>query len=148
MYDPFDDIRRFWRAMDRMFEELFERPFERIPITRRVSISAGFREPFVDVNETQDELIITAELPGMDKKDIEVNITENELEIRAEKKEEVKREKEGGIMIRRGFTGFRKYLTLPVPVDPDTAKATYKNGVLEIRVKKATKAKGRRVEIQ
>jgi len=134
--------------MDRMFEELFERPFERIPITRRVSISAGFREPFVDVNETQDELIITAELPGMDKKDIEVNITENELEIRAEKKEEVKREKEGGIMIRRGFTGFRKYLTLPVPVDPDTAKATYKNGVLEIRVKKATKAKGRRVEIQ
>ena len=147
MYDPFDDVRRVWRAMERMFEELFERPFERIPVTT-FSVSEKFREPFVDVNETRDELIITAELPGVDKKDIEINLTENEIEIRAERREEKKREREGEIMIRKGYVGFRKYLTLPVPVNPDTAKATYKNGVLEIRVKKAARAKGRKVEVE
>ena len=148
MYDPFDDIKRFWRAMDRMFEELLERPVERIPITRGLSVSAGFREPFVDVNESKDEVIVTAELPGVDKKDIEINLTENELEIRAEKKEEVRKEGKEGVAIHRGYIGFQKSLTLPVPVDPDSAKATYRNGILEIRIKKSQKARGKRVEVQ
>ncbi len=146
MYDPFDDVKRFWRAMDRVFEELLDRPVEPMPITR--SFSVGFREPFVDVNETSDELIITAELPGMDKKDIELNLTEDSLEIRAERKEEVKKESKEGIMVRKGYTGFQKFLSLPVPVDPDTAKATYRNGILELRVKKAAKTKGKKVSVQ
>ncbi len=146
MYDPFDDIRRFWRAMDRMFEELFERPVERFPAIRTASF--GFREPFVDVNETEDEIIITAELPGVDKKDIDVSITENEVQIRAERKEETRKEGEGGIAISRGYMGYQKILALPVPVDPNTARATYRNGILEIRVKKAVKAKGRKVRVE
>ncbi len=143
--DPFDDVRRFWKALDKMFEELFEGP-DFTPAVRRFEV--GFREPFVDLNESKDELIITAELPGMSKKDIDVNLTEREIEIRAQKKEESRKKTKKGEEVTASSVGFHKMLTLPVEVDPKTAKASYNNGVLEIRVRKLRKEKGTKLKIE
>ena len=143
--DPFDDVRKFWRALDKMFEELFEGP-SFVPTIKRFEV--GFREPFVDLNETKDELIITAELPGMNKKDIDVEVTEKGVEIRAQKKEERKRRTKGGEEFSSSSIGFYKALSLPVEVDPKTAKASYNNGILEIKVKKIKKQKGTKLKIE
>jgi HSP20 family protein len=80
------------------------------------------REPLVDVNETGDEVMVIAEMPGVDKSEIKLNATEDTLEIRADKK-------------------YYKMVELPVKVVPDKAKASYKNGVLEVRLAKKDKSK-------
>ncbi len=147
--DPWEEWRRFIRAWERMLDELW-RPWDEefLPRPTRTRFSVSFREPFVDVNETKDEVIITAELPGVDKNDIEVNVSEDSVEIKAEQKQEIRKEGEEGVFVSRGMRRFYKLVSLPVPVDPDTAKASYKNGVLEIRIKKAKAPRGRRVEIE
>ncbi len=151
VYDPFEEIRRVLRAMDRMFDELFERPYEPMPVPRRFGVITtlrNLREPYTEVVDAGDELIITAELPGMSKEDIDVTVTENTITIRAEKKEEKEERTEEGIRITRGYSGFYKEIALPVAVDPNTAKAKYNNGILEIRVKKIAAEKGKKLKIE
>jgi HSP20 family protein len=87
------------------------------------------REPLVDINETSDEIIVTAETPGVKKEEIKIHATEKELEIKAGDK-------------------FYKKIDLPSEVNPDETKATYNNGVLEIRMKKQKKElKGREIQV-
>ncbi len=86
------------------------------------------REPLVDVNETDNEVLIIAEMPGVDKSEIKLNATEDTLEIKAEKK-------------------YYKLVELPVKVIPDKAKASYKNGVLEVRLTKKEQSKPSGVHI-
>lgn len=78
------------------------------------------REPLVETYEEGDEIVVLAELPGVDKKDIKLNVSENALEIRVDTSE------------RRYY----KYLDLPKPVDKEKVSTSYKNGVLEVRLKK------------
>lgn len=94
------------------------------------------REPFTSsiINEKDNELNITAEMPGIGKEDIEVNATENEVVIKAE-------------------SGGRKYykkVNTPAQVDPDSAKAKYNNGVLEVtlRLKEPPQTKGKKIDIE
>ena len=91
------------------------------------------REPLVDVVEEDDEVVVVAELPGVEKEDIDLSCTERELIISVD-------------------TEKRKYykrLDLPVEVDPKSAKANYKNGVLEVRLKKAKPVhKGEKIKIE
>ena len=91
------------------------------------------REPLVDVNETDKQIRVTAELPGVDKSDIELETNEDSLVIRVD-------------------TEKRKYykeVDLPAPVNPDSAKATYNNGVLEVVFDKRTpERKGKKIQVQ
>ncbi len=88
------------------------------------------REPLVDISETEDEIIVTAETPGVKKEDIRIEVKDSTLEIRA-----------GG--------KFYKEVDLPSPVDPDKSKATYNNGVIEIHLKKLVKKeKGRPIRVE
>ncbi|MEM0321108.1 MAG: archaeal heat shock protein Hsp20 [Thermoprotei archaeon] len=86
------------------------------------------REPLVDVNETDNEVLVIAEMPGVDKSEIKLNATEDTLEIKAEKK-------------------YYRLVELPVKVIPDKAKASYKNGVLEVRLTKRESSKPKGVSI-
>ncbi|MBW2988193.1 Hsp20/alpha crystallin family protein, partial [Candidatus Woesearchaeota archaeon] len=92
----------------------------------------------------------TVELPGINKEDIKVRATEDGLEIRAEKKEEIKQEdKRRGIYRQeRTYSGFYRFIPLPEGVDTSKIQATYKNGVLELKVPKPKQRQEKGVEIK
>lgn len=108
----------------------------------------SFFEPDVDILETPTEIIVKAELPGVQKKDIKLNVFEDALEISAEAHEEVGEERPGFIQRERRFGRFYRTLRLPAKVKPEEAKAKYSNGVLEIRLPKAEARKGFEVKIE
>ena len=97
MPDTWDDFRRFEEMMNRMFEDFWGRPRRKLlPSGERGEIvPAGSREPFIDVIETDKEVIASAELPGLEKEDININVTEDRLEISAQTKHEEKKEEKG-----------------------------------------------------
>jgi len=82
------------------------------------------------------EIIATAEMPGLEKQDIKINVTEDMLEISAETKQEEKKEEKGYIYRERRSGSYYRAISLPSPVDPDNSKATYENRVLEIKMPK------------
>ena len=139
MVEPLDDFRRFEEMMNRMFEN-----FSGITTSRRLLpsgergavVPSEYREPFIDVMESDKEIIATAEMPGIEKKDIKINVTEDMLEISAETKQEEKKEEKGYIYRERRSGSYYRAISLPSPVDPDNSKATYENGVLEIKMPK------------
>ena len=94
-----------------------------------------------------DKYVIEMELPGVNKKDIEINVIDNMLEISVKKKEEIKKEEEGYYISKRYYTGFREVISLPSDADTENIKARYNNGILRIeRGKKASK--GKRVTLE
>ncbi len=139
MAEPWDDFRRFEEMMNRMFEDFWGRPMSR----RLLASGEGGavvpfeqRKPFIDLIENDKEIIATAEMPGLEKQDIKINITEDRIEISAETKREEKKEEKGYIYRERRSGSYYRAISLPSPVDPDKSKATYKNGVLEVRMPK------------
>ncbi len=139
MVDEWDDFRRFEEIMNRMFEEFWGRPSRRrlLPSGERGAVvPAEYREPFIDVIETDKEVVATAEMPGLEKQDIKLNLTEDRLEISAETKHEEKKEERGYVYRERRSGSYYRAISLPSPVDPDKSKASYKNGVLEIKMPK------------
>jgi HSP20 family protein len=90
------------------------------------------RRPLVDVIETDDEIQVIAEIPGVRKEDIELNATERTLEIKSEGE-------------RRRY--YEK-VELPAEIDPDSVKATYNNGILEVIMKKKLKREGKRIKVE
>ena len=135
---------RIRREMDRMLRGLVSEgriPSPPLPIR-------GYKEPLVDVYETEDEVVVLAELPGVNKENIIVDASEDSVRISAEVKKEVEEKERGYLKREREYLGFRRTVSLPVKVDPKGAKATYKNGILEIRLPKLEKKERVRVEIE
>ena len=136
---PFRDLARFEREMEDMFSRFPAWPW-------------GERErgwaPAVDLVDHKDELVLRADLPGLDEKDIEVTVQDGNLVIHGERKEETEEKKEDYYYSERTYGVFARTLPLPTGVDADKVKATFKNGVLEVHLPKAKEAKGRRIEIK
>ena len=103
----------------------------------------------VDVRELEDEVIVVADLPGVEKEDVTVSlINPITLEISSEKKLESE-EKEKDFFVRERFSGsMKRMVILPREVSEERVKASFKNGVLEIRLKKAAKERGTRISIE
>lgn len=150
MFDPWDDFRRFEEMMNRMFEQYRGRPERRLlPSGERGEVmKAGAKQPFIDLLETDKEVIATAEIPGIEKKDIKIELTEDRLEVSAETKHEEKKEDEGYVYRERHTGSYYRSISLPSPIDPDNAKATFKNGVLEIKMQKTEVKKKKPLEIE
>lgn len=150
MVDQWDDFRRFEEMMNRMFEEFWGRPSRRLlPSGERGEIvPAEHRQPFIDVIETDKEVIATAEMPGLEKQDIKINLTEDRLEISAEREHEEKKEEKGYVYRERSSGSYYRAISLPSPVDPDNSKASYKNGVLEIKMPKTEIKKKKPLKIE
>ncbi|MCD6414883.1 MAG: Hsp20/alpha crystallin family protein [Candidatus Diapherotrites archaeon] len=142
--DPFDEMRRMQREMDRMFSDVLRRP----EMQSNFGSESGWREPLADMWETDDAVFVTLELPGVSKDDIKLNITENQLEVSVDFHKEEKEEKSGYKRFERQYRGFYRAVSLPAKVIPDKAEATYKNGVLEIKLPKAEKKKGVQVKVK
>jgi HSP20 family protein len=103
--------------------------------------------PAVDVEETPDHLVFRAELPGMSREDIDVELEDGVLTIQGEKKEEQKEANVNGLLYERRWGTFTRRFTLPRAVDGNAITANYSNGILTIQVPKAEEAKGRKIEI-
>lgn len=142
-WDPIDELRRMQYRMSRLFEEFPEYiESSQLPASRESQV------PYVDVIDREKDIIITADLPGVDKNDIRINVRENTLEISAEKKIARENEDEGYIRRERSHTRFYRAIRLPTQVDESRAGASFNNGVLEITLPKAEKKAGSNIPIK
>ncbi len=121
--------------IDRMFDSFFH-GFDIEPS----GLAASMFNPNIDVADSGKEIKITAELPGMDEKDIEVSLTRDALTIRGEKKDEAEEKNASYHRMERVYGFFSRTVPLPVEVNVDAAKAHYKKGVLTISIPKTEKA--------
>lgn len=147
-WDPFRELRRMRDQLEQMFNNLEGR--ELPGIGERKPEEAGRKTPFTDIQERDGEITVTADLPGVKKEDIKVSVEDNYLIISADRSSEESEEGEGYVRKERKFGRFYRKIRLPSDVKKEEAKATYNNGVLEIKLPKKEKEKqeGKNIEIE
>src|SRR5919112_5672673 len=140
-YDPFRDLRTLQDEVNRLFSTNLSRSFGDEGIAR------GAWTPNVDIFENKDELVLEAELPGMNREDFELTIENNVLTLRGERRFEKKDEADNYHRVERAYGSFTRSFTLPQTVSAENATAEYKNGVLRVVLQKREEVKARRIEI-
>jgi len=125
------------RNMDRLFED-FRNEWENVFMFPRTTGLDVVRQPLVDLVDTGKEYQVKAELPGINKEDLNIEVSENGIEISAESKEEKKEERKGYIRRERRYASFYRSIPLPEDVVPDKASAELKEGVLSVTLPKAS----------
>jgi len=137
------------RHLRDFFDDLFD--FEIMPQSRRLRrrwLEGGEWSPLVDVIDKKDEIIVKAELPGVDKKDVKISLIENTLTIRGERKEEQEVKKEDYYCCERVQGSYSRTIALPVGIDKTKVKASFTNGILEIALPKIEEIKPKEIEIK
>lgn len=141
----------FERWFDRMAEDFWRRPFPSLLRPERwwpTEAGTMMRMPTVDVYEEKDEVVIKAEIPGLSKEDISVQLTGSTLTIKGEKKREEEIKEDDYYCCERSFGAFTRAVDLPSDVKADQVKASFKHGVLEIRMPKTEEAKKKAVTVK
>src|ERR671930_101570 len=141
-YDPFRDLNTLQDGVNRLFSTNFSRSFADEGIAR------GAWTPNVDIYENKDEIILEAELPGMNREDFELTIENNVITLRGERRFEKKDETDNYHRVERSYGSFSRSFTLPPTVSGEGITAEYRNGVLRITLSKREEVKARRIEIQ
>lgn len=151
-FTPFGFMRRFANDMERLFED-FE-GFSFPSIFRKESLPFGkdFEQvawvPQIEVMQKDDQFIVRADLPGLKKSDVKVDVTDNLLTISGERKEEKEEKREGFYRSERSYGSFYRRIPLPEGAKTDTATAEFTDGVLEINMKAPEREpRTRRLEI-
>jgi HSP20 family protein len=137
--NPFDEIERMFERMNRQFNELSEG--SQLPAT-----TGGPQSVSMDVAEQDDEYVVTADLPGYEKADIDLSISERTLRVGVDREESTDESDEEGTYIRRERRrqSVRRTITLPEEVEEDEASAAYNNGVLTVTLPKRDRSSGSR----
>ena len=145
--DPFVSFRR---EMDRLFDDFFAPTFAPAEGRSFAADGAGQLRPSLEVRDTEQAFVVTAELPGIDQKDVDVTLRDNALIISGEKRQEHEENSGGRRWSERSFGRFERVIPLPEEVDADRVEANFKNGVLKVTLPKNPKAqdKTRRIEIK
>jgi HSP20 family protein len=149
--NPFAFMRRFTEEMDRLFEDFFGGSL--IPRWTEFGSLSEFRErmwsPQIEVFERDNQLVVRADLPGLTKDDVHVEITDDSLIIQGERKQEHEERREGFYRSERSYGRFYREIPLPEGVNAENATATFRNGVLEITLQVPERQpRGRRIEIK
>jgi HSP20 family protein len=140
-WDPARELDTLQGDFNRLFDSFFG---------RRDSATAsgtGRWVPAMDLVETDDSLVLRADLPGMDREDIDVEVKDGALTISGERKSEHETQREGYHRVERSFGRFSRSLGLPRGIDAGSVKASFDRGVLEVRMPKPEERKATRIEI-
>ena len=142
-WEPVGELTKLRHQMDKMFED-WPRFFG-----RRIDEEGlrGAWMPAVDISESEEAFEVTAELPGIDAKDVNVSVQENTLTIRGERRREEVRENETVHRIEREYGVFERSFTLPRSADAEKIQAKYKDGVLSLTVPKREEAKPKSLKV-
>lgn len=148
---------RMLDQFDQMMGEFWRRPFSGVlpsfpsllrPSRSLLGESLTLRVPAVDLYEEEDEVVLKAEVPGLSKEDLKIDLTDSMLTISGEKKKEEEVKEEAYTYSERSYGAFSRSLQLPCAVKADKAKATFKNGILEVKLTKTEDAKKRHVTVK
>lgn len=140
--------------MEKIFERFLGRRWPALmrwhdfPLMGSMLDEMGLRLPSLDVIDRDNEVLVRAEIPGVDKKDLEVSVTENLLTIKGESRKESKEEKGDYHRHEISSSSFARSVTLPGAVDSSQAKASLKDGILEITMPKLESSKRRSISVQ
>lgn len=126
-FNPFKELETLSERMRSIFDDL--------PTAFNLDLTSSFY-PRVDIAEDDQNIYVTAELPGVDKKDVKVSLQDNVLTIKGEKKSEIKDENKNYFRIERTYGSFCRSFQLPAEVDHDKVKAKFENGMLMIEAAK------------
>jgi len=140
-WDPFRDLNMLQDRMNRLFDDA-GRPWRTDEPAATTSWS-----PSVDIFETEGEIVVKAELPGMDRKDIQLNLENNVLSLRGERKFQKETKDDNYHRIERSYGVFSRAFSIPATVDEERIRADYKDGVLKIVLPKKDQAKPKQIKI-
>jgi len=136
---PFGELDRMRKDMDRLWEAFLQRK----PTDNEEEFS-----PALDLSETANELIVKCEIPGMERKDIDISLSDGMLNIKGEKKQEREEKKADYHLVERSYGSFTRSIQLPKEVQSDKISASYKNGILTVTLPKSEEAKKKETKIK
>ncbi|RKY30318.1 MAG: Hsp20/alpha crystallin family protein [Candidatus Omnitrophota bacterium] len=139
-WDPFKELLDLHRETDSLFDSSFATLPDRLA-------REGVWVPSVDVIEDKDNIIITADLPGVKQSDMDISVVGDTLSIKGERKQEVEVKEKHSHRIERFYGSFARTLTIPDYVDSSKISATYKDGILKLKLPKTEKAKPKQIKI-
>jgi HSP20 family protein len=143
-WDPFRDLMTIQERMNRLFDQTLSK-------TRtedEEGLTASTWSPAVDIYETADSIVLKAELPGLSRENIDIQVRDNTLTLKGERKFEREVKDENYLRIERSYGAFQRGFSLPAVIQQDKIKATFKEGVLEVSMPKAEEAKPTQVKIE
>ena len=143
-WDPFD---AFLGAQDDL-NRLFRSGWLRGMAPGGASSRAGAWAPAIDIYETEDSLVVEAEVPGVDPKDISVSLDDGVLTMRGERKLEKEVKEENYHRVERAYGAFRRGIRLPPDLDPEKVRASFDNGVLKVTVEKVPPKKPKSISVE
>ena len=129
------------RDMDRLFDTFYGNSESEAP-------DVSTWRPSVDIAETQNEYVVTADLPGINREDLDVSVTDGRLTIRGERRQTAEANQNNVHRVERVYGTFSRAFDLPKAVDAEKISATYRDGVLSVQVPKAEEAKPKQIEIK
>jgi len=129
------------QRLNRLFEDRF------LPLGAE-PFSMGAWSPTCDIYETENEIVVKAEIPGVKKEDVKLSMLDDVLTLTGERKFEEETKKENYVRVERGYGSFTRSFTLPPSVDAQKISAEFKDGLLEIKLPKLEQAKPKEVEIK
>jgi HSP20 family protein len=138
---PWTGLSTMKKEMDRLFDRFWEGDFPQLP-------SMGDWAPALDVSETKDAVMVKAEVPGMESKEIQLSLEDQLLTLKGEKKQEKEEKDEHYYRSERSYGAFVRTVRLPATVDGSKVTATFKNGLLRVSLPKAAAAKGTTIPIK
>jgi HSP20 family protein len=141
-YDPFRDLRSLQQEVNRLFTGNFARAFD------EEGMVGGSWSPSVDIYENKDQIVLEAELPGMNREDFDLSVENNTITLRGERRFEKKDETDNYHRVERAYGSFTRSFTLPNTVSAEGATADYRNGVLRVTLPKREDTKARRIEVK
>ena len=141
-WDPFRDLGILQERMNRVFEDAAVRGWKNDEPSATTSWS-----PAVDIYETDSEIMVQAELPGVDRKDIALQLENNVLTLKGDRRFEKETNQENYHRIERSYGAFSRAFTIPTIVDEDKIRADYRDGILKIALPKKQQVKAKQIKI-
>lgn len=148
---PFFRPSRIQNEMDRMFRDFWKEPrfsFGWPEGLRRRNEEFSIEVPAIEIYDEKDDIVVKAELPGLKREDIEINLAGDLLTIKGEKKKEEEVKEKDYYYSERSFGSFERSVEIPQKVLPDKVRASFKDGVLEVRLQKSEEAKKKEIKIK